>query len=121
MTVACRRCIPIGLAALAAACELPFGTDCTTDFRPALEIHVVDAATETPVEGALVWVREGAFNDTLEVVGNTAYGPGERPGTYEVRVEHVDYEPFAETGIRVTEDECHVRTREVTARLQPAL
>lgn len=43
----------------------------------------------------------------------------ERAGTYEVTVELAGNRPSRCIGVRVTSDECHVRTVHVTALLQP--
>ena len=108
-----------GALALIAACELPWAIECTTDARPALRVEVVDSLTGALLAEPLVWVRDGSFQDTLEVSFGRASGPHERPGTYEVHVEHDGYEPWVRASVRVSEDECHVQTRSLTARLQP--
>lgn len=94
------------------------GPVCTTEVVPAVRVAVVDSVSEEAVLDPLVWVRDGAFQDTLEVFDGTAYGAYERAGTYEVHVEHDSYAPWLRTGVTVTEGECHVITRELTARLQ---
>lgn len=93
---------------------------CTLELRPSLVVRVVDSVSGDPVLDPLVWVRDGAFQDTFPAPQGVGRGPSdrERAGTYEVHVEHPDYAPWVETGVRVTEDECHVITREITAALQ---
>lgn len=113
----------VGAAAgllLLAGCGVTGFTDvvCTAEAVPAVEVTVVDSVTGEAVLDPLVWVRDGTFQDTLEVYDGTAYGAYERTGTYEVHVEHDDYAPWVRTGVTVTEDECHVITQELTARLQ---
>ena len=43
----------------------------------------------------------------------------ERPGIYDVTVDAAGYEPWQQQGVTVTKDECHVRTEELTAIVQP--
>jgi hypothetical protein len=50
----------------------------------------------------------------------TLAGAHERAGIYSVQLEAVGYEPWDTAGVRVTEDECHVRTARFTAALEPA-
>lgn len=105
---------------LVAGCGATGLTDvvCTLEARPALAVAVVDSVSGEAVLEPLVWVRDGTFQDTLQVFDGTASGVHERAGTYEVHVEHDQYAPWVRSGVTVTEDECHVITRELTARLQ---
>jgi hypothetical protein len=105
---------------LLAGCGWTGSTDivCTDEARPAVEVAVVDSVTGEAVLEPLVWVRDGAYQDTLQLFGNTAHGAYERAGTYEVHVEHDSYAPWVRTGVTVDEDECHVITEQLTARLQ---
>lgn len=91
---------------------------CTGEVVPAVQVAVVDSVSGEAVLEPLVWVRDGSFQDTLEVHGGTATGAWERAGAYEVHVEHDSYAPWVRTDVTVTEGECHVITRELTARLQ---
>ncbi len=91
---------------------------CTGQVVPAVQVAVVDSVSGEAVVEPLVWVRDGTFQDTLDVFGGLAVGAYERAGTYEVHVEHDSYAAWARSGVTVTEDECHVITRELTARLQ---
>jgi hypothetical protein len=43
----------------------------------------------------------------------------ERPGTYDVEVQHIGYQPWTTTGVRVDRGECHVGTRTLRAALKP--
>jgi major membrane immunogen (membrane-anchored lipoprotein) len=92
---------------------------CTDEAVPAIRVAVVDSVSGAAIANPLVWVGDGMFQDTLEVFPNgIAHGVYERAGTYEVHVEHDDYESWVRTGVTVTEGKCHVNTRELTARLQ---
>jgi hypothetical protein len=57
------------------------------------------------------------FDDPPLVV--TMIGADERAGTYIVQLEAVGYQPWDTSGIRVTGNECHVRTASLTADLEP--
>lgn len=110
--------------AFAAACLLLLSgcgiTDviCTDEAVPALAVAVVDSVSGETVVDPLVWVRDGSSQDTLTVFDGIASGLHERAGTYEVHAEHEGYAPWVRTGVTVTEGQCHVITRELTARLQ---
>jgi hypothetical protein len=66
--------------------------------------------------------REGAYVDSARMYGDvpveTVGLAEERAGTYEVSVERTGYRSWHRAGVRVTADECHVRTVSLTARLQ---
>ena len=118
-------CWPL-LLLLTTACSESFF--CTDDIRPAVEVEVRDRVTHdflsiTP-RGV---VREGTFQDSLRVGGTTGENPprvtrllgaDERTGRYVVQVEADGYQPWDTAGIRVTADECHVRTARFTAALE---
>lgn len=91
---------------------------CTGEAVPAVRVAVVDSVSGEAVLEPLVWVRDGMFQDTLDVFDGIAIGAYERAGTYAVHVEHDSYAPWVRSGVTVSENECHVITRELTARLQ---
>lgn len=103
---------------------------CTLNIVPAVEVDVKDGVTSefltTTPRGV---VREGTFEDSLEVSGyttdvpprvRTLIGADERPGRYVVQIEADGYLPWDTAGVRVSEDDCHVRTATFTAALDPA-
>ncbi|HUR94991.1 MAG TPA: hypothetical protein VMY76_10435 [Gemmatimonadales bacterium] len=112
---------------LVAACSDP--AVCLPNVVPAVEIEVRDASTDEFIAGIVRGVlSEGAFVDSLRVIasiGNdpavaTTLGAGEeRPGTYAVHLEGSGYAAWDTGNVRVTRDECHVRTATFTARLSP--
>ncbi len=125
-----RRCwLLLGiLAILFAACETyEPSINCTAIAVPAIAVAVMDSVTgASAADGARVYVRDGAFVDTLSappiiVPGEPNYfsGPFERPGTYVVTVEKIGYKMWSRSGITVTEDECHVITVTLAAELVP--
>ncbi len=104
------------------ACNLVPGA-CTLQGLPAVSVDVRDSVTNALAgRGAAIIARDGVFADTAEYP--FAYdGPyslaRERAGTYTVTVEQQGYRLWSRPGVRVTRDECHVRTVSITARLQP--
>ena len=110
--------IAAGAPLLAGGCEV-LGLSCNDDAPSALVVDVVDDATGAPVSGAIVWVSDGAFTDTLFVEEGTASGPTMRAGNYDVHVEHADYASWVRHDVEVSENACgQPRTRELTARLE---
>jgi hypothetical protein len=108
--------------ALGACAENP-PVACTEEARPGLSITVRDSVTGVSVaNGAEVIAREGAYADTAQgsLLGSGVYSlVYERAGVYDVTVSHPSYQPWARSAVRVTEDECHVQTVSLLARLQP--
>jgi hypothetical protein len=120
--------VPV-LAVCAAGCRAVFGGGddvCLTYAAPAITVEILDSASRTPVVGAgtLVIAREGAYADSVRTgPGDPATTPRpalahERAGTYEVTVERDGFRPWRRAGVRVTRDECHVRTVALIALLQ---
>jgi Carboxypeptidase regulatory-like domain len=119
-----RKTALVALAALGVAgCgDEPNPVICTAIAVSALTVTVLDAATNTPICDAEVVVTDGGFRETLPVFPGSGAdcrysGPFERPGTYEVTVRRAGYPTAAQSGIRVTSDECHVIGVPVTVRL----
>jgi len=87
-------------------------------------VDVRDSVTNALAgRGASIIARDGVFADTAEHPFAAYDGPyslaRERAGTYTVTVEQQGYRLWSRPGVRVTRDECHVRTVSITARLQP--
>lgn len=120
-----RRFIPalalIAVPAILAACDPFDGLVCTTEFVYGLRVTVVDAATNAPVDQGLEGtLTEGTYVEEMEVVGldgNILQGAGERAGTYTLEIRADGYETFTESGIVVTENECHVNPVSLLAEL----
>ena len=92
------------------------------DARPAVSVDVRDSIAGAPAgRGARIIARDGAFADTAKHTSQYE-GPyalaRERAGTYTVTVEQDGYRLWSRGGVRVTRDECHVRTVSLVARLQ---
>jgi hypothetical protein len=122
MSTPCRAALLVLSLAATSACTEVSGITCSTDSRPALMVDVRDSVTNLPAgQGARIIARTGTVADTADTREYYAAGYGlasERPGTYTLTVEQDGYRPWSRSGIEVTEDVCHVRTVQVTARLQ---
>jgi hypothetical protein len=96
-----------------------FGVACETIALPGIQVTVRDSVTGAAISDARVIARLGTAADTarfpLDGVYPLAY---EKAGTFEVLVQHAAYRTWVRTNVRVTEDECHVKTVPVTALLQ---
>ena len=101
------------------------GMICTASVEPGVVVEIRDAVDDVPLAaGAAGWVREGTFNDSLRAYGVTEGGTlvsraaaDEREGTYAVEVSHPGYATWAQSGVRVKSDGCHVETVRLQARL----
>jgi len=111
------------VALVAAGCgDEPNPVICTAIAVAALNVTVVDAATNQPICDAEVTATDGGFRETLPVFPGSGTvcrysGPFERPGTYAVAVSRSGYPAVVQSGIRVTSDECHVIGVPITIRL----
>lgn len=119
--------LALALAAGVTACDLLNPVACTDELRAGIVVTVLDAATGAPIPGWIsVVARDGEFVDSVPhppaVVDHEVYGPFpvtyERPGTYQVRVVAAGYREWIQEDVRVAEDECHVRTQRIEAKLQ---
>jgi hypothetical protein len=108
-----------------ASCSEPYDPiECTTEFVYGLHIEIRDAETGEPAGlDATVVTTAKNYVDTLEVLigpnsSVVAFGAGERPGTYDIRVEHPEYRTWEKTGVMVRADECHVIPVDVIVELE---
>lgn len=98
---------------------------CTPSIEPAITVTVSDAQTGVPLEATIV-VKDGNFQEQLKLRGVTAtgqmiYGGAfERPGVYSVKTSKQGYEPSVLENIKVTQDQCHVVTRQLSVLLTPS-
>src|SRR5688572_8191453 len=121
-----KRLLPFLLFVGLAGCDL-YGPVCTDIAIPAISVTVNDSTTNQPVSAGnlMVVAKTTTYSDTLRatitpnnsIVWALAY---EHPGNYTVEVSVSGYHPWSVNNILVVKDECHVQTRTVTARLQPA-
>ncbi len=114
-------------------CKNPFGGPdlCPAVVNPAIVVEIRDAGTGAPLaNGARGAVHDGAYVDSLTPYEST--GPGietlvslsgahGRSGTYAIEVNRAGYRPWTAAGVRVVEESCGVRTRRVSASLEPSL
>jgi hypothetical protein len=96
--------------------------------RPAIVVYVVAASgpaiNDTSTKGA---VRDGDYIDSLKPIKGTAGGivslgaAVNRPGTYDVTVEHPGYLPFEKDSVVVQGDSCGIKQSvTVVASLEPS-
>lgn len=100
---------------------------CTASIEPGLVVYIEDAVTGQPqAEGAMAVATDGAYSESLRggvsngVTLLALQGASERAGLYQLRVEKPGYQAWTRSNVRVLAGECHVRTVQVTAKLQPA-
>ena len=114
------------------SCGNPSGSiNCTASIDPAVIVEIRDACTGAAIAAeACGAVRDGTYLDSLTPYEGSGASPGglisrraadERVGTYAVEVQHVGYRLWTATGVRVTRDECHVRTQRLRAALEPGV
>lgn len=90
---------------------------CTMEARSALAVTVLDATSGARVTGATVRATTVDFSEELTEFDGVYSGAYERAGTYTIVVSHPDYQQWQRAGVVVGEDECHVITERVEARV----
>ena len=117
-----------------AGCNNPFGGDysCPEVISPAVVVEIRDARTGAPLANdARGAVHDGAYVDSLTPYEGTGTGAGplllisrraadERAGTYSVEVNHPGYRTWTLAGVRAVAGQCGVKTRRLSASLEPA-
>lgn len=122
-------------AIVAAVCAVTACSDSTQPggcspetLRPAIVVHVV-AASGPPISDTLTKgaVRDGDYIDSLKPIQGTVGGiislgaAVNRPGTYDVTVEHPGYLPFEKDSVVVQGDSCGIKQSvTVVASMRPA-
>ncbi|WP_108869488.1 hypothetical protein [Aquimarina aquimarini] len=87
---------------------------CTEEARPGLEIIIKDATSGAVLtEGIIVMATDGQYSETLENVKGTNLfiGAYERKGTYVISISKTGYISIVSDPVIVTEDICHVITK----------
>ncbi|HEY9517449.1 MAG TPA: carboxypeptidase-like regulatory domain-containing protein [Gemmatimonadaceae bacterium] len=119
-----RTTLIVAGAALVTGCgALTSPVVCTSEARSGIAVEVLDSSSNAPVgEGAKITARDGAFIQTA-ITADEYPGPyglaHERAGVYTVTVQQDGYAIWTRSDVVVTRDQCHVRTVELTALLQP--
>lgn len=122
-----RTIVLLPLASLLPACEIFAPGDCPLSAEPAIEVYITDATTGAPrAADASGFVRDGAFTDSLSAstfngddVMTSRRAADERPGLYDITIQHPGYHTWTREDVRVRDGECNVQTREIAARLTP--
>ena len=115
-----RWMLALALAGTWVGCVDPADLNCPDALRPSFVIITTDSLTGEAVEGAVVWVQDGEFVDTLDTYGAQSDSPWGRPGTYAVRAEHPSYELWERDGVKIVqENRCSTSQVHLTARMQP--
>lgn len=118
MRVLKRALVLLAVPTLLVACDPDGGLVCTTEFVYGVQVTAVDAATNVPVtDGLEGTLTDGAYVEEMQVQGNTLLGAGERAGTYDLEVRANGYETVVDSGIVVTENECHVNPVSLLAEM----
>jgi hypothetical protein len=118
-------------SALLTACENPLTDDyvCPAIVSAAIEVEIRDARTGGALaQHARGAIHDGAYIDSLKPAGSMGSDPSTlfsrsaghgRPGNYRVEITHNGYRDWSADGIRVTMERCGVRTRQLSAALEP--
>lgn len=118
-------CLTLALLATA-ACRNPGEMDvvCTQEARPSIRVSVLDSISGVAAgKNSRIVAQAGTYTDSAPAAWTSAsdgpYPVGfEHAGTFTITVSKMGYRDWSRTGIVVTADKCHVRTVDVTARLQ---
>ena len=105
----------LGAAAFGCALTTACAVNCTADARSAFRVSVVDA-TGDRVCDATVIVRDGNFVSELTESSCVYFGAQERAGAYSLEVTR-GLETKTVDGVKVSKDDCHVVTRELTVTM----
>lgn len=118
-----RPLVLLAAATVTTACDI-LAVTCSAELRPNLAVEVRDAASGAPAAaGASGWAVSGSYS--IELAPIDALRMRERgdnrehAGPYVVRIEKPGYRDWTAADVHVEEDECHVRTRTLEARLVP--
>lgn len=117
------RRIAIAAVVFMTGCGTPSPDDsaCSTEARSGITVMVKNATGGAAICGATVIIRDGTFTETLQELGpDCSYaGAWERAGLYRLEVSKTGFNPASEDNIKVTKDECHVKTEIRTVTLTP--
>lgn len=128
-SAAASGCVAVTGAALALmACS---GTQpgqsvvCTMEARSSFAVTVVDSVSGVNLAPSAVvrvapLARPDSIVDLVATSGVYSGGLYERAGRFELSVSRAGYLPWRMADVQVDQDECHVITRTLTARLRPA-
>ena len=123
--------LAVGVVATAIVSTVLNGCDdfhtCTDEEVPGISVKILDAESgRIAVCDATVWFLQGSYAEKVEnpcgaipdsLQWPYVIGAAERAGTYTVLVNKAGYVPWVLTNVEVTEDDCHVHTVDLVARL----
>lgn len=111
------------------ACEDAVNMNCTSIAILPVTVYVRDAVTEAGIaSGATLVLASAGYLDSatyeegfphVNDMPLGVFSSEERPGTYSATVRRAGYASWDTVGVLVTADQCHVRPKVLTARLQP--
>jgi hypothetical protein len=100
---------------------------CTLNLVWGISVQVRDSVNGAlGASGAKLVARSGTYADSMsypaghpEMDAGTLVAAGEHAGLFTVTITKAGYRDWTKNDVRVTGDECHVNTTELTALLQP--
>jgi hypothetical protein len=122
--------LALALAPLLSACGYLGPRDCTDEARSSVVVSVVDASGAAVHDAVVRFSIDGGAEEMAQCMPISGGGGGtpircenwiagwERGGNYTIKVESPDGTRRAEQQLTVTEDECHVKTEQVTLTLR---
>ncbi len=93
---------------------------CPAVLMPGIVVEVKDSQSGAPLaQGARGAIHDGAFVDSLKPyeAGLSLQAAFERPGTYAVEVQRTGYKTWTASDVRVTSQQCGVKTVRLLAAL----
>jgi len=127
------RSLPVFLFVIATVflgCDSgPGNVNCPGITKPAVEVEVVNATTGRYLAAeAEAVIKDGEYQDTLRhgtvtqsepaLIVKTLEGGFGRPGTYDLSIEHPDYQSWTLRGVEAPSTECGVETQNLEAGLR---
>lgn len=114
----------VPLLIILSSCGLVDAEVCTAAAHPGISVIVTDSVSGGRVSSNQIQLRavDGSYQDSVVVSNAEAPFPirlaEERAGTYLLDILAGGYRPWSRQGISVSQDDCHVRTVNVSALLQ---
>lgn len=85
------------------------GQPCTMVYVYGVNAEVTNAATNAPISGATLTLKDGTYIEVMQsVTAGEYFGAGERKGTYTLTVAAAGFQTVTVENIVVRADPCHV-------------